>query len=89
MLYPNVAAYSQHAGTMPTLTSGRPTTIPSRSPLLSVADQLDIRLVAMRKVQLKKFQEMERLHTSEWYHLSSNKEKDERGSRASISVEGL
>ena len=32
---------------------------------------------------------MERLHTSEWYQLSSNKEKDERGSRASISVEGL
>ena len=32
---------------------------------------------------------MERLHTSEWYQLSSNKEKDERGSRASVSVEGL
>ena len=43
----------------------------------------------MRKAQLKKLQEMERLHTSEWYKLSSNKEKDERGSRASISVEGL
>ena len=28
-------------------------------------------------------------HTSEWYNLSSNKEVDERGSRASISVDGL
>ncbi len=32
---------------------------------------------------------MERLHTSEWFNLSSNKEADERGSRASVSVEGL
>ena len=28
-------------------------------------------------------------HTSQWYNLSSNKEADERGSRASISVAGL
>ncbi len=32
---------------------------------------------------------MERLHSSAWYGLSSNKEADERGSRASVSVEGL
>ena len=32
---------------------------------------------------------MERLHTSAWFNLSSNKEADERGSRASMSVEGL
>ena len=30
-----------------------------------------------------------RLHTSEWFNLSSNKEADKRGSRASVSVEGL
>ena len=54
-----------------------------------MADQLDVRIIAIRKAQLKKFREMEWLHTSEWYHLSSNKEKDERGSRVSISVEGL
>ena len=77
------------AGTRPILTPSHPTTVPARLPLPSVADQLDIRLVAMRKAQLRKFREMERLHTSEWYQLSSNKEKDKRGSRASISVEGL
>ena len=32
---------------------------------------------------------MEAKHTSEWFNQSSNKEADERGSRASISVEGL
>ena len=89
VLYPDVSAYTPHADPKPTLTSSHPTTVPARLPLPSVADQLDIRIVAMRKAQLKKFQEMERLHTSEWYKLSSNKEKDERGSRASISVEGL
>ena len=89
VLYPDVSTYNKHAGTKPVLTYSHPATIPARLPLPSVADQLDIRLAAMRKAQLKKFREMERLHTSEWYQLSSNKEKDERGSRASISMEGL
>ncbi len=54
-----------------------------------VADFLDKRLAAKRASQLKKYKEMERLHTSAWFGLSSNKEADERGSRASVSVEGL
>ena len=89
VLYPDVSTYRQLEDTKPVSTSSPQAAVPARLPLPSVADQLDIRLVAMRKAQLKKFQEMERLHTSEWYQLSSNKEKDERGSRASISVEGL
>jgi len=32
---------------------------------------------------------MTRTHSSEWYKQSSNRELDERGSRASVSVEGL
>ena len=89
VLYPDVSTCITHVDTTPISTSSRPTVVPARLPLPSVADQLDVRIVAMRKAQLKKFQQMERLHTSEWYKLSSNKEKDERGSRASISVEGL
>ena len=89
VLFPDVSTNGQHTGSKPSLATSRLATVPAGSPLPSVADQLDIRIVAMRKAQLKKYQEMERLHTSEWYRLSSNKEKDERGSRASISVEGL
>ena len=87
VLYPDVSANTTRADTTPA--SDPPATAPSRLPLPSVADHLDIRIDAMRKAQLKKYKEMERLHTSEWYKLSTNKEKDERGSRASISVEGL
>ena len=89
VLYPDVSECNQRVGTRLVLTSSHTVAVPTKLPLPSVADQLDIRLVAMRKAQLKKYKEMERLHTSEWYRLSSNKEKDERGSRASISVEGL
>src|SRR5258706_9528122 len=59
------------------------------APVCNAADFLDIRIAAKRASQLKKYKEMERLHTSDWYGLSSNKEADERGSRASVSVEGL
>ena len=89
VLYPDVSTYTTPIGIMPALVSDPPKTTPSRLSLPLVADQLDVRLDAMRKAQLKRFREMERLHTLEWYKLSSNKEKDERGSRASISVEGL
>ena len=89
ILYPDVSAYTAPIDITPALVSDPPTTTPPRLSLPFVADQLDARIDAMRKAQLKKFREMERLHTSEWYKLSSNKEKDERGSRASISVEGL
>ena len=47
------------------------------------------RLLARRKSAKAKMAYMESHHTSEWYNLSSNKELDERGSRASVSVHGL
>ncbi len=59
------------------------------APVRNVADLLDARLAAKRASQLKKYKDMEHLHTSEWFNLSSNKEADERGSHASVSVEGL
>ena len=55
----------------------------------AVPDMLDRRIAAKRASQLHKYREMECLHTSAWYNLSSNKEADERGSRTSVSVEGL
>ena len=66
-----------------------PTSRPPPAPAPSVADVLDARIKAKRAAQLKKYKDMERLHTSAWFNLSSNKEADERGSRASVSVEGL
>jgi len=54
-----------------------------------VADQLDNRLAALCKATVAKMRRMAEKRTSEWFNLSSNQELDERGSRASISVEGL
>jgi len=54
-----------------------------------VADQLDARLSALRKATVAKMKRIAEKRTSEWFNLSSNQELDERGSRASISVEGL
>jgi len=54
-----------------------------------VADQLDARLAALRKATVAKMKRMAEQRTSEWFNLSTNQEMDERGSRASISVEGL
>ena len=62
---------------------------PPTAPTPPIADVLDARIRAKRAAQLKKYKDMERLHTSAWFNLSSNKEADERGSRASVSVEGL
>ena len=47
------------------------------------------RMIARQAALRKKFAHMEAKHTSEWFNQSANKEADERGSRASISVEGL
>ena len=54
-----------------------------------VADLLDTRLTALCKATMVKMKRMAEKRTSEWFNLSSNQELDERGSRASISVEGL
>jgi len=55
----------------------------------NVADQLDGRAAAMKKAALVKMRCMAAQNTLEWFNLSSNKESDKRGSRASILVEGL
>ena len=59
------------------------------APYAELADFLDSRVVKKREATLKKFRNAEARHTSAWFGSSSNKEADERGSRASISVEGL
>jgi len=55
----------------------------------TVADMLDDKASALRQNALRKMRRMAEKHTSEWYNLSLNKEVDERGSRASVSVAGL
>ena len=47
------------------------------------------RMLARQRAARRKLDHMTTHHTSDWYNLSSNKEADERGSRASISVDGL
>jgi len=55
----------------------------------SVADLLRERAFKLDSSTKAKWEKMTRTHSSEWYKQSSNKELDERGSRASVSVEGL
>ena len=50
---------------------------------------LSARIKARRSAILKKMKRIESAHSSEWFNLTTNKEVDERGSRASISVDGL
>jgi len=54
-----------------------------------VADLLEERAVKLDSSAKAKWEKMTRTHSSEWFKQSSNKELDERGSRASVSVEGL
>ena len=54
-----------------------------------VADMLDGRAAFLASNTKRKAARMAKNHTSEWFRQSSNKELDERGSRASVSVEGL
>jgi len=54
-----------------------------------VADLLQERVDLLEKSTKAKWEKMARTHTAEWFKQSSNKEMDERGSRASVSVEGL
>jgi len=66
---------------------------PAPAPLpasdLAIATFVSMRADHVRRAVLKKYRDMARTHSSAWFKLSSNKEADERGSRASISVEGL
>jgi len=54
-----------------------------------VADLLKERASKLDSSTKAKWEKMTRTHSSEWFKQSSNKELDERGSRASVSVEGL
>jgi len=60
-----------------------------RGPDKSVAALLDEKAEWFAQAMRAKWEEMTRTHLSEWFKQSSNKELDERGSRASVSVEGL
>ena len=55
----------------------------------TVANMLRDKVDRFARASKDKWEEMTRTHSSEWFKQSSNKELDERGSRASISVEGL
>jgi len=55
----------------------------------NVADLLRERASKLDSSTKAKWEKMTRTHSSEWFKQSSNKELDERGSRASVSVEGL
>ena len=75
-----------------------PAPVPPRTPSLPSPPPLnpDVlrrailrRMLARHHATKKKFEYMESHHTSAWFRLSSNKEADERGSRASVSVAGL
>ena len=59
------------------------------APQTSIADLLDSRVSLRRASTLRKYRAMVDSHSSAWFHLSSNEEADERGSRASVSVDGL
>jgi len=62
---------------------------PVGRPKSSVADLLDQRQLALGAAAKRKAAHMAKNRTSDWFKQSSNKELDERGSRASVSVEGL
>jgi len=62
---------------------------PGVKPRTSVADLLDQRQLALGAAAKRKAAHMAKNRTSDWFKQSSNKELDERGSRASVSVEGL
>jgi len=67
----------------------KPGSITLPASAFAVAAYVSMRVDRVRKAVLKKYRDMARTHSSTWFKLSSNKEADERGSHASISVEGL
>ena len=59
------------------------------APQAELATLLDSRIKSKRAYTTRKYCEMAEKRSAAWFQLSSNMEADERGSRASISVEGL
>jgi len=55
----------------------------------TVADLLRDKMDRFTTASKDKWEKMTRTHSAEWFKQSSNKELDERGSRASVSIEGL
>ena len=74
---------------VPRSASAPPPPTPSVAPPGSVERAVLRRLESRAAAVKRKMSYMETNHTSEWYHLSANKEADERGSHASVSVSGL
>ena len=68
--------------------SSAPVASPSCNPSV-IEKALLHRMLARQHAARHKLEYITSCHTSEWYNLSSNKEADERGSCASISVDGL
>ena len=94
---PDARSHSAPAATSPPtpdlLPSARGASAPAASsppvPSPDIPALLSARIKARRSAILKKMKRIESAHSSEWFNLTSNKEVDERGSRASISVDGL
>jgi len=84
---PVYASSGSHGGPSPALAGMEAR--PMGKPRLSVADILDQRQQALGAAAKRKAAHMAKNRTSDWFKQSSNKELDERGSRASVSVEGL
>ena len=66
-----------------------PAALSPPAPRPDIPAMLSARIKARRSAIIKKMKRIESAHSSEWFNLTSNKEVDERGSRASISVDGL
>jgi hypothetical protein len=58
-------------------------------PPLDVTKMYSLQLAACRAALKKRMLAISLSHSSEWFNLSNNKAVDERGSRASVSVQGL
>ena len=82
-----------HAPSPVTPPDNSPSCGPQPSPTMcahqAAASFLSERAKRLRQATLRKYRLMAASHSSAWFKLSSNKEADERGSRTSISVEGL
>jgi len=59
------------------------------APWARTAELLAQRIESCRKAAIRKHRDITLRHTRAWYQQLANKEADERGSRASISVDGL
>ena len=78
-----------HTRRLPPGRPAAPSPAPPPLPAAAIGRALLHRLLACRRASKAKLLYNETHHTSDWFNMSSNKELDERGSRASVSVHGL